>query len=226
MSVMFPFEILDFQDVALCVTDEQTKAKAIVEVKVCGAWDFVLEVCTSLRRPTAEDLDGEYARFKDEDGTLLLEHFQGIELNGVKIPTPREWHTTRTLEITYMDKDIMIARTSGGEPHLLLRNSPLCYTPEEMMMLEVLDDDDGMEEVVEECDLDGGSSWTEFFGEAVEMYGEKIARCLVDRDFGGEERRRKEEETGADVKAKGASEWWRPLGQKIELGRVWGIGED
>ena len=89
-----------------------------------------------------------------------------------------------------MDKDIMIARTAGGEPHLLLRNSPLCYSPEEMILRS--NDDNAMEEEIEECDLDGGSKCTEFFSEAIEIYGERITRCLVDRDFGREEYQKKE----------------------------------
>ena len=82
MSQLFPFEILDFHDVALCVTDDQSKAKAVVEVKVCGAWEVMLEVCTSLRRPNEDDFEQEYKEFQGEDGTLLLEHFQGVHLNG------------------------------------------------------------------------------------------------------------------------------------------------
>ncbi|KAL7534877.1 hypothetical protein ACHAXR_006138 [Thalassiosira sp. AJA248-18] len=209
ISTLFPFEILDFRDVALCVVDGQSQAKAVVEVQVCGAWEVLLEVCTSLRRPTKEDLEGEYREFRGEDGTLLLEHFQGVQLNGVKIPTPKSWHTTRTLEITYMDKDIMIARTSGGEPHLLLRNSPLCYSPEDMM----LDDDSMMDEEVEECDLDG-NGFSAFFGEAIEIYGERITRCLVDRDFGREEYEKKE--------GKKDGEWWKSVTRGMKLG----VGDD
>lgn len=82
ISMGLPFEILDFREVGLMVSDRQTKAKAVVEVKVCGAWEWVLEVCTNLRRPTEEDLRGDYEKFKGEEGTLLLEHFQGIRLNG------------------------------------------------------------------------------------------------------------------------------------------------
>ena len=186
ISMTLPFEILDFKDVSLRVSDRQTKAKAIVSVRVCGAFDCELQVCTSLRRPKKKDFDGAYKAFRGEKGTLLLEHFQGIWLNGVKIPTPKQWHTTRTLEITYMDNDILIARTSGGEPHLLLRNSPMCYTVEEMIMgLE----DDEIEDGPEECsiDEDGNNRWTQFFAEAVEIYGERLGRCLVDREFGKEE---------------------------------------
>lgn len=230
ISGMFPFELLDFRDVALCVTDEQQKAKAVVEVTVCGAWELVLEVCTSLRRPTSEDLENEYADFRGEEGTLLLEHFQGVELNGVEIPTPQSWHTTRTLEITYMDKDILIARTSGGEPHLLLRNSPLCYASPAERMLHADDDAAAlMEEAIEECDLDGnGNKWTEFFSEAIDIYGERITRCLVDRDFGREEYEKKNEEMKAEDgrRGGGSGQWWKTLASGPDLGRQWGVGDD
>jgi len=161
ISALFPFEILDFRDVALSVSDGQSKAKALVEVKVCGYLDLLLEVVTSLRRPDQSDLDGDYCEFGDEDGRLLLEHFEGIWLNGNRLPTPQEWHTTRTLEITYMDGDIMVARTSGGAPHLLLRNTPLCYSGEDA---ETYSEDDALvvEDAIEECSIDG-QRWTEFF---------------------------------------------------------------
>ena len=217
ISVLFPFEILDFRNVALNVENEQTKAKALVEVQLCGSVDLVLEVCTSLRRPTEEDLTaGEYKEFRGEEGTLLLEHFQGIKLNGITIPTPQSWHTTRTLEISYMDKDILIARTSGGEPHLLLRNSPLCYTPEDMMT-HVENDETVMIDEIEECNLDEPNAWTEFFSDAVEMYGERITRCLVDRDFGKEEM--KNQLDGAD------EYWWKSISSGI-IGQQWGVGDD
>lgn len=186
ISLTLPFEILDFKDVSLRVTDKQTQAQAIVSVRVCGAFDWELQVCTSLRRPKAKDFEGAYKEFRGEEGTLLLEHFQGIWLNGVKIPTPQQWHTTRTLEITYMDKDILIARTNSGEPHVLLRNSPMCYTVEDMM--EGYEDEE-IGDDVEECsvDDDGNNRWTQFFAEAAEIYGERLGRCLVDREFGKEE---------------------------------------
>jgi len=217
ISVLFPFEILDFRNVALNVENEQTKAKALVEVQLCDSVDLVLEVCTSLRRPTEEDLTGEYKEFRGEEGTLLLEHFQGIKLNGITIPTPQSWSTTRTLEISYMDKDILIARTSGGEPHLLLRNSPLCYTPEDMMRRNVVNDEAVMIDEIEECNLDGPNAWTEFFSEAIEMYGERITRCLVDRDFGKEEMKNKQD---------GVEYWWKSIASGIKLGHQLGVGDD
>lgn len=103
-----------------------------------------------------------------------------------------------------MDKDLMIARTSGGEPHLLLRNSQLCYTPEEMMLH--VDDGSAMEEEIEECSVDGDKKWTEFFSEAIDIYGERITRCLVDRDFGREEYEKKDAKSGTKDGA-----WWKAI---------------
>lgn len=92
--------------------------------------------------------------------------------------------------MTYMDDDIMIARTSGGEPHLLLRTSQLCHPVvghgEELgnNPLETHNEyENQIEEDDESCEV-GENRWTEFFTEAMEMYGERITRCLVDREFG------------------------------------------
>mmetsp|Transcript_14111 Transcript_14111/g.29532 ORF Transcript_14111/g.29532 Transcript_14111/m.29532 type:complete len:354 (+) Transcript_14111:37-1098(+) len=112
ISCYLPFEILDFREVGLIVSNDQGKAKAVVEVRVCGVWDVVLEVCSSLRRPRDDGSDDTYwngilkkrsvhggegngldsavncdsndarALGVEENGTLLLEHFQGIQLNG------------------------------------------------------------------------------------------------------------------------------------------------
>ncbi|KAL7529773.1 hypothetical protein ACHAWF_003109 [Thalassiosira exigua] len=230
ISTNLPFEILDFRDVALRVYDRRNKAEALVEVKVCGAWDLLLEVKTALRRPTEDDFRDGCEEYEGEEGTLLLEQFRGVRLNGVRIPTPKSWRSTRTLEITYLDEDVLIARTSGGEPHLLLRKSPPGCGPLE----------DGMsvdeEEVPEECDLDGeGGGLTEFFREAAELYGDLAARCLVDRDLGREESRRMgkevDEEEGMVSRSRRRygerqPEWWKSLAGGIDLGRQWGVGDD
>lgn len=221
ISSYLPFEILDFREVGLIVTNDQRNAKAVVEVRVCGVWDVVLEVHTSLRRPRENGSDDAYwkeilkkrnvdgdevsrldsavdrdicsdagAFEAEENGTLLLEHFQGIQLNGIDLPTPKQWHTTRTLEVTYMDDDIMIARTSGGEPHLLIRTSQLCHPVVEYgekLGNDAIENQNEFENQTEEdddsCDVDE-NRWTEFFTEAMEMYGTRITRCLVDREFG------------------------------------------
>jgi len=149
ISVGFP--VLDFRDVFLEVMNEQSHVRAVVSWKLFGI-PMELNVHTALE----PDLD-------DPSGNVMLETFQSLTLMGVPIPTPESWARTRTLDISYLDEDMMVARTAGGEPHLLIRNSR-CTTADD------------------ECDVD--AELTGFFDEARELYGSRIARCLVDRDFG------------------------------------------
>ncbi len=125
---------------------------------------------------------------------VLLREYDNFALTfcnkGIDLPTPKQWHTTRTLEVTYMDDDIMIARTSGGEPHLLIRTSQLCHPVVEYgekLGNDAIENQNEFENQTEEdddsCDVDE-NRWTEFFIEAMEMYGTRITRCLVDREFG------------------------------------------
>lgn len=55
------------------------------------------------------------------DGTLFLEKFESISVGGVSLPLPEDWQRFRYLEITYLDDDIVIARGSGADPHVLVR---------------------------------------------------------------------------------------------------------
>ena len=56
-------------------------------------------------------------------GTLMLkEKFEGIELNGFRLPYPNAWRKSRYLEFSYLDEEFAIARGSGGEPHFILRS--------------------------------------------------------------------------------------------------------
>ena len=152
ISVGFP--VVDFHNVFLEVMDGQSHVRATVVWKAFGI-PMELNVHTALEPdPT------------DESGNVMLETFQSLTLMGVPLPTPDSWARTRTLDISYLDSDMMIARTAGGEPHLLLRNSR-CTTADD------------------ECDID--QELTDFFDEARELYGDRIARCLVDRDFGESE---------------------------------------
>jgi len=148
ISVGFP--VVDFRDVFLEVSEHNTKAKAIVTAKIFGQ-DMELNVLTDL------EVDETC-----EKGTMMFETFDKITIQGFTVPTPESWSRTRTLEVTYLDDDMMIARTAGGEPHFLLRHST-CST-----------DDDS-------CDID--LELTQYFEEARAKYGEQIARCLVDRDY-------------------------------------------
>jgi len=63
----------------------------------------------------------EVSSTEAEDGTLFLEKFESIEVGGVSLPIPESWQRYRYLEITYLDDDIVIARGSGGDPHVLVR---------------------------------------------------------------------------------------------------------
>ena len=113
-------------------------------------------------------------------GTHLCETFRSLSLNGVVLPTPEHWKSTRDLEITYLDDDCMIARTAFGEPHLLLRNSRPCQSSQSTAK-------SGMDEIVEEdgeCDMN--SVVTDFVQHALDRYGgmSQLTRKLVDRAYG------------------------------------------
>ena len=119
-----------------------------------------------------DDEEDEDSDDNDDDGTYLIETFQKVVLNGIELPTPAKWKSSRTLQITYLDSDMMIARTAGGEPHLLLRHSP-CST----------DFDEDAENENDECDID--TEVTEYFQDAKMKYGSTISRSLVDRAYVG-----------------------------------------
>ena len=151
----FSQDLIDFEDVYLEVSQQQTQVKAVVSFQVLGV-PLELNVLTGLE-----------PNYSSRDGTFLRETFQGIHLAGVEIPTPGSWKRARDLEISYLDEDMMIARTAGGEPHFLLRHSP-CST----------DDND------DECDID--NTVTDYFRDAHSKYGKKLSRSLVDRAYGSE----------------------------------------
>mmetsp|Transcript_6032 Transcript_6032/g.9148 ORF Transcript_6032/g.9148 Transcript_6032/m.9148 type:complete len:550 (-) Transcript_6032:363-2012(-) len=57
-----------------------------------------------------------------KNGTRMMERFDSVQLGGVDIPIPEQWKQSRQLDITFLDKDMMIARSGVmGDPHLLLR---------------------------------------------------------------------------------------------------------
>jgi hypothetical protein len=141
---------IDFQDVFLEVAKHQTQVKATVSVRVFDT-PVELNVYSKLQ-----------PNHTDTKGTFLIETFQKLVLAGIELPAPDHWKNSRDLEITYLDQDMMIARTAGGEPHLLLRHSP-CST-----------DDDT-------CNID--HEVTEYFEEARNKYGSTISRSLVDRAY-------------------------------------------
>lgn len=167
ISVGIP--MLEFDNVFLEVSKNQSQVKAIVKVQLWGN-PIELNVYTLLSPPHHNNNNNTNARgdnihdIEDNDhGTLLIETFDKLVFMGHEVPTPASWKSSRKLHITYLDDDMMIARTNGGEPHLLLRHSP-CGT-----------DDDS-------CDLDTEDP-TPFFQEAINKYGRHLSRSLVDRAY-------------------------------------------
>ncbi len=156
LSVGIP--VIEFDNVFLEVAHHQSQVKAIVRLQLWGQ-PVELNVFTNLQRPVVDD---------EDDGTLLIESFERLELMGIEVPTPASWKSSRKLQITYLDEDMMIARTNGGEPHLLLRHSP-CSTDDET------------------CDLDTDEP-TPFFQDAMNKYGKHLSRSLVDRAYNMESR--------------------------------------
>jgi len=58
---------------------------------------------------------------EETNGILLLEKFESIEVGGISLPVPSSWQRFCYLEITYLDDEIVIAKGSGEEPHVLFR---------------------------------------------------------------------------------------------------------
>lgn len=50
----------------------------------------------------------------------------------------------------------------------------------------------------------------------MEIYGQRITRCLVDRDFGMESHKKKT--------AEGRPKWWEDVMRGINVGSAWGVG--
>ena len=155
---------IEFHNVYLDVYDQQSRVKAVVRFAILG-YPMELNVHTILA---------------PRDATHLNETFQSVVLNGVTLPTPRSWQKSRDLEIRYVDQDFMIARTAGGEPHLLLRHSP-CGTDTHYDTASLLSEYNDSEETIE-CDID--ADLTEYFAAAQQKYGgRELARSLVDRAY-------------------------------------------
>jgi len=100
------------------IHDEQSQVEIVLSSKLFfGKLPFEIVFSTSL---LATDYDEETA------GLLFLEKFEDVELrfspsSGWKLPIPSNWQRFRHLEITYLDDEIVIARGSGGDPHVLIR---------------------------------------------------------------------------------------------------------
>ncbi len=95
------------------ISKEQSQVKIVLASKVCfGRIPIDVVFSTSLLSTNYDE---------ETDGTLFLEKFESVTIGGVSLPLPSSWQRFRYLEITYLDEDIVIARGSGGEPHVLVR---------------------------------------------------------------------------------------------------------
>mmetsp|Transcript_28101 Transcript_28101/g.67694 ORF Transcript_28101/g.67694 Transcript_28101/m.67694 type:complete len:487 (-) Transcript_28101:194-1654(-) len=102
-------KIVDFQGVHMEIENKQTDIRLVVSVAV-----FKKDVSVILKTSLSPAQS-------NPDGTMFMEKFEGIELNGFLLPYPNAWKRSRYLEFSYLDEGFAIARGSGGEPHFLLR---------------------------------------------------------------------------------------------------------
>jgi hypothetical protein len=105
------------QGLYMLISDNQSRVEIVLSSKLFfGQIPFKIVFCTSL---LATNYDEETA------GLLFLEKFEAASLrfgsNSWKLPLPKTWQRFRHLEITFLDEEIVIARGSGGDPHILVR---------------------------------------------------------------------------------------------------------
>jgi len=103
--------LFNLEDLYLTISDNQSKVTITVSTKVLGLPTEII-----LRTNIIPEES-------DPTGTLFQEHFEGIELMGMKLPIPDSWQQSRLLEFTYLDETMLIARGNGGEPHFLERKT-------------------------------------------------------------------------------------------------------
>lgn len=95
------------------IKDEQSQVEIVLASNVCfGKIPIDIVFATSLLSTNYDE---------ETEGTLFLEKFESIIVGGISLPLPESWQRFRYLEITFLDDDIVIARGSGGEPHVLVR---------------------------------------------------------------------------------------------------------
>jgi hypothetical protein len=103
--------ILDFQGVHMEIGNEQSTIQLVVSVAIFQKPITVILHTSLVPAPT------------NPEGTMFLEKFEGIEVNGIRLWYPNAWKKSRYLEFSYLDDAFAVARGSGGEPHFLLRGS-------------------------------------------------------------------------------------------------------
>lgn len=95
------------------IHDEQSQVEIVLSSKILfGKVPIDIVFSTSLLGTNYDE---------ETEGILFLEKFESITLGGVSLPIPSTWQRFRYLEITFLDDDIVIARGSGGDPHVLVR---------------------------------------------------------------------------------------------------------
>ncbi|KAL7539742.1 hypothetical protein ACHAXR_012361 [Thalassiosira sp. AJA248-18] len=100
------------------IYDEQSKIDIVLSSNILfGKVPIDIVISTSL-------ISTNYG--EETNGILLLEKFESIEVGGISLPVPYSWQRFRYLEITYLDDEIVIARGSGEEPHVLFRAPTKC----------------------------------------------------------------------------------------------------
>lgn len=106
------------QGLYMRIHDKQSQVEIVLSSKLFfGQVPFEIVFSTSLLATNYND---------ETAGILFLEKFEDVEVrfspsSGWKFPIPSTWQRFRHLEITYLDDEIVVARGSGGEPHVLVR---------------------------------------------------------------------------------------------------------
>ena len=102
-------KIVDFRGVHMEIGDGQSTIQLVVSVTL-----FEREITLILHTSLSPALS-------NPDGTMFMEKFEWIELNGFRLPYPNAWKGSRHLEFSYLDEGFAVTRGSCGEPHFLLR---------------------------------------------------------------------------------------------------------
>ncbi|KAG5189318.1 hypothetical protein JKP88DRAFT_260048 [Tribonema minus] len=99
--------IVDLKSVTLTIRRDQPRVEAAVTASLLGR-EGTVKVRTRLRA---------------ESDARLTETYEEAEIAGMTIPIPAALQLKRTLFITYLDDDIVIARDNSGSPDLLVRKA-------------------------------------------------------------------------------------------------------
>lgn len=97
--------VVDVKGITLTIKRDQPRVEATVKASVFGA-EAQIKVRT---------------RLEVRSDMRLQEVYEEAEVAGFKIPIPSRIQPRRTLFITYLDDDIMVARDDSGAPDLLIR---------------------------------------------------------------------------------------------------------